>query len=127
MRLLFEAGTLIVEGPTADEDPNLPGVKFDFRTRQFRAEAIWYRTIVEHLRKNKQPYTDTARAYEPSPWRLQVAKEAFPHQVEGLKAWWEAGGRGVVVLPTGPARRTSPTWPSRRPAGPRWSSPPRST
>ena len=35
------------------------------------------------------------------PWRLQVAKEAFPHQVEGLKAWWDAGGRGVVVLPTG--------------------------
>ena len=51
--------------------------------------------------KHKQPYTDTARAYEPSPWRLQVAKEAFPHQVEGLKAWWDAGGRGVVVLPTG--------------------------
>ena len=76
-------------------------MKFDFRTRQFRAEAIWYRTIVEHLRKHKQPYTDTARAYEPSPWRLQVAKEAFPHQVEGLKAWWEQGGRGVVVLPTG--------------------------
>ena len=43
MRLLFEAGTLVVDGPTADEDPNLPGVKFDFRTRQFRAEAIWYR------------------------------------------------------------------------------------
>ena len=43
MRLLFDAGTLVVEGLTADEEPNLPGVKFDFRTRQFRAEAIWYR------------------------------------------------------------------------------------
>ncbi len=101
LRLLFEAGTLIVEGIAADAEPNLPGVKYDIRTRQFRAEAIWYRTIVEHIRKNKQPYTDAARAYEPSPWRLQVAKEAFPHQVEGLKAWWDAGGRGVVVLPTG--------------------------
>ncbi len=101
MRLLFEAGTLVVAGPTADQDPNLPGVKFDSRTRQFRAEAIWYRTIVEHIRKQKQPYTDTARAYELSPWRLQVTKEAFPHQVEGLKAWWDQGGRGVVVLPTG--------------------------
>src|SRR4029077_7093220 len=46
-------------------------------------------------------YTDDARAYEPSAWRLQVTKEAFPHQVEGLKAWWDSGGRGVVVLPTG--------------------------
>ncbi len=101
MRLLFEGGTLVVEGPGADDDPNLPGVKFDQRTRQYRAEAIWYRTIVEHVRRHKQPYTDTARAYEPSAWRLQVAKEAFPHQVEGLNAWWQAGGRGVVVLPTG--------------------------
>ena len=58
LRLLFDAGTLVVEGPSADEEPNLPGVKFDPRTRQFRAEAIWYRDIVEHLRKEKRPYTD---------------------------------------------------------------------
>jgi superfamily II DNA or RNA helicase len=101
IRLLFDAGTLTIEGPTADGDPNLPGVKFDFRTRQFRAEAIWYRSIVEHLRSHKQPYKDEARAYEPTPWRLQVTKEAFPHQVEGLDAWWQKAGRGVVVLPTG--------------------------
>ena len=49
LRLLFDAGTLVVEGPKAEEDPNLPGVKFDSRTRQFRAAAIWYRTIVEHF------------------------------------------------------------------------------
>ena len=35
------------------------------------------------------------------PWKLQVAKEAFPHQIEGLQAWWKENGRGVVVLPTG--------------------------
>jgi superfamily II DNA or RNA helicase len=101
LRLHFDAGTLVVEGPRAEDEPSLPGVKFDARTRQFRAEAIWYRTIVEHVRKNKQLYADLARAYQPSAWRLQVTKEAFPHQVEGLKAWWDAGGRGVVVLPTG--------------------------
>ncbi len=32
---------------------------------------------------------------------MRVVKEAFPHQTEGLAAWWKAGGRGVVVLPTG--------------------------
>ncbi len=101
LRLAFDEGTLVVEGPREDDEPGLPGVKFDFRTRQFRAEAIWYRTVVEQLRQQKHPYQDAARAYEPTPWRLKVAKDAFPHQVEGLKAWWEAGGRGVVVLPTG--------------------------
>ncbi len=101
LRLLFDAGTLVVEGPAPGEQPNLPGVRFDPRTNQFRAEAIWYRTIVEHLRREKKAYTDTARAYEPAHWRLQVVREAFPHQVEALKAWWDSGGRGVVVLPTG--------------------------
>ena len=101
LRLLFDGGTLIAEGISANEEPDLPGVKYDNRTRQFRAEAIWYRTIVEHIRKNKRPYTDGARAYEPAAWRLLVAKAPFPHQVEGLEAWWNTGGRGVVVLPTG--------------------------
>ncbi len=101
LRLLFDAGTLIVEGSEAGEEPGLPGVRFDARTHQLRAEAIWYRSIVEHLRREKRPYVDAARAYEPAEWRLQVTKEAFPHQIEALKAWWEQGGRGVVVLPTG--------------------------
>jgi superfamily II DNA or RNA helicase len=101
LRLLFDAGTLIVEGANKDDDPRLPGVKYDFRTKDFRAEAIWYRTLVEHIRREGIPYTDEARAYQPVPWKLQVSKGAFPHQVEGLNAWWKAGGRGVVVLPTG--------------------------
>jgi superfamily II DNA or RNA helicase len=101
LRLVFDGGTLIAEGLSANEEPDLPGVKYDNRTRQFRAEAIWYRTIVEHIRKNKRPYTDGARSYEPAAWRLLVAKAPFPHQTEGLEAWWNAGGRGVVVLPTG--------------------------
>ena len=102
IRLLFESGTLIIEGPAADADPNLPGVKFDPRTRQFRAEAIWYRSIVEHLRQHKQPYKDAARAYEP----IRVAAPGHQGSVSrtrwrGSKAWWQTGGRGVVVLPTG--------------------------
>jgi superfamily II DNA or RNA helicase len=101
LRLSFEEGTLTVEGLPADRDPALPGVKFDARTLQFRAQAIWYRTIVEHLRSSKQDYTDAARAYQPSSWRLQVTKDPFPHQVEALDAWWKERGCGVVVLPTG--------------------------
>ncbi len=101
IRLVFDAGTLIVEGLSEDDESRPPGVRYDHRTRQFRAEAIWYRTIVEQLRRGSGPIRTSARAYEPATWRLQVAKQAFPHQVEGLKAWWEAGGKGVVVLPTG--------------------------
>ena len=103
IRLRFESGTLLVDGLTeADRDtPGIPGIKFDFRTQEFRAEAIWYRTIVEHLRSRKISYIEEARAYDQTTWTLRVGKEPFPHQAEGLKAWWAAGGRGVVVLPTG--------------------------
>jgi len=103
LRLVFDRGTLVVEGPREGEESGLPGVKYDPRTKTFRAEAIWYRTLVEHIRRQKLPYTDDARGYGPSltPWKIQVAKDAFPHQTEGLDAWWKAGGRGVVVLPTG--------------------------
>jgi superfamily II DNA or RNA helicase len=101
LRLVFDQGTVLVEGLPEDAEPGLPGVKFDHRTRRFRAEAIQYRTIVQHLRDHQVPYTDDARDYEKVRWPLRVEKEAFPHQVEGLKAWLDAGKRGVVVLPTG--------------------------
>ncbi|APW61332.1 DEAD/DEAH box helicase family protein [Paludisphaera borealis] len=103
LRLVFDRGTVVVEGPKEGDDPGLPGVKFDPRSKTFRAEAIWYRTVVEHIRRQKLVYTDDARGYGPTltPWKIQVAKNAFPHQTEGLDAWWKAGGRGVVVLPTG--------------------------
>ena len=101
LRLAFDEGTVLVEGLPEDADSGLPGVKFDHRTGQFRAEAIWYRTIVQHLLDHKVPYLDNARDYDKVDWSIRVEKEAFPHQTEGLKAWWDAGKRGVVVLPTG--------------------------
>ncbi len=100
-KLVFEEGTIVVEGLAEGEDLGLPGVVFDPRAKVYRAEAIWYRKIVEHLLKEEISRDDQARAYEVIPWRFQVAKEPFPHQTEGLEAWWKAGGKGVVVLPTG--------------------------
>ncbi|WP_337174827.1 DEAD/DEAH box helicase family protein [Paludisphaera sp.] len=103
LRLVFDRGTVVVEGLAEGQEAPLPGVQFDPRTGSYRAQAIWYRPLVEYLRGRKIAYDDAARGYGPTqtPWRIQVAKEAFPHQVEGLDAWWKAGGRGVVVLPTG--------------------------
>jgi superfamily II DNA or RNA helicase len=101
LRLTFDGGTILIEGLREDDPRGLPGVRFDPRAQLFRAEAIWYRTIVEHLRGHGIAYTDDARGYDKVGWSIRVDKEPFPHQVEGLRAWWEAGQRGVVVLPTG--------------------------
>src|SRR5262249_39367707 len=92
---------LVVTGPDPEQLASLPHVQFDGRTNVHRAQAVHYRTLVEHLRREKIAYHDAARAYQPTPWSLRASRDPFPHQTEALQTWWGAGGRGVVVLPTG--------------------------
>lgn len=101
LSLSFDGGTVVVDGLGDDNALGLPGVQRDPRTGSFRAQGIWYRTIVQHLRDRRIPYTDGAREYEPSKWTIRIDKPAFPHQTEALAAWNAAGKQGVVVLPTG--------------------------
>jgi superfamily II DNA or RNA helicase len=99
--LAFDGGTLAVTGADPDRLAALPHCRHDPRTDAYRAEARHYRALVEHLRRHRVPYRDDARQYAPTPWRLRTSRDPFPHQTEALEAWWDAGGRGVVVLPTG--------------------------
>ena len=101
LRLGFDDGTLTVDGLENSDPMGLPGVQVDHRTGIFRAPAIWYREIVQNLLDRKIPFEDRARAYAKTPWPIRIDKPAFPHQREGLEAWFNAGMRGVVVLPTG--------------------------
>ena len=101
LRLSFDQGTIVVDGLPEGEEPSLPGLTFDPRIQSYRAPAIWYRAIVEHLRQHRTLIPTTPATTRRSNWSIRVAKEPFPHQTEGLKAWWKARGRGVVVLPTG--------------------------
>jgi superfamily II DNA or RNA helicase len=99
--LAFEGGTLVVTGTDAGQLASLPHCRLDPRSGVHRAEAIHYRALVEHLRQQNIPYADKARQYQLTPRSLRTSRDPFPHQLEGLSAWWNAGGRGVVVLPTG--------------------------
>ena len=99
--LRFEGGTLILDGLDEGETLGLPGLVRDPRTGGYRAEAFWYREIVQHLIDRSIPRDDRARLYGKTDWTLRQDRPAFPHQTEGLAAWTEAGHRGVVVLPTG--------------------------
>src|SRR5690606_11984650 len=96
LRLSFEGGTLLVDGLAEDGARGLPGLKHDPRTGRHRAEAIWYRNLVQHLLDHAIPFEDQARSYGKTPWPIRIDKPAFPHQTEGLAAWNQAGKRGVV-------------------------------
>src|SRR5947209_6929136 len=101
IRLAFDGGTLVVSGAEPELLAALPGCRLDPRCGTYRAEAYHYRALVESLRQRKLPYKDEARSYQPTSWRLRSERQPYPHQSEGLEAWWANGGRGVVVLPTG--------------------------
>jgi superfamily II DNA or RNA helicase len=101
IRLTFDGGTIIVVGGADEDRANLPGVSFDPRTKTERAEGRYYRAIVEYLIARKIAYEDAARDYQAVTWTLTTERTPFPHQTEAVQTWWKAGGRGVVVLPTG--------------------------
>jgi superfamily II DNA or RNA helicase len=101
IQLTFDGGTLLLGGGSAECLAGLPGSRLDPRSGGYRAEARHYRTIVEYLRHHRLAYRDEARLYQPTPWPLRTSRDPFPHQTEALEAWWNGGGRGVVVLPTG--------------------------
>ncbi len=101
IHLAFDGGTLVVSGAAQEQLLALPGCRVDARSGTIRAEARHYRALVESLRQQHIAYHDEARAYEPTAWPLRTSRDPFPHQTEALQAWWQAGGRGIVVLPTG--------------------------
>src|SRR5437879_13408636 len=105
IRLAYDGGTLLVAGAAAADLAALPSCRLDPRSGSCRAEARHYRALVEYLRKQQIPYTDEARAYQPTPWSLRTSRDPFPHQTEALEArseerrvgkecgWWRGGRR----------------------------------
>lgn len=62
--------------------------------------ALFYRDIIEYLKRSNVPYVDEALDLLPTPY-LQCKAELKAFQHDALKAWLDAGKRGTIVLPTG--------------------------
>lgn len=97
--LQFVAGSVTLPGQRDESPP--PGAVWDKRSACFRAPAVRYAEIVLWLREKGLPYDDLARDYPTLDHGARVLFEPRPYQTEALRAWQDAGGRGVVVLPTG--------------------------
>lgn len=93
--VLFDKGTLIVRG-----EVRVPYTSYDPRVKAFRAQALYYRDILEYFRRSNIYYKDEASDLVPCP-ELKGSLELRGYQNESLKRWEEAGRRGVIVLPTG--------------------------
>jgi len=98
-QLLFDRGTLLLEG--VDKLPKGLDTWFcyDPRVNAYRAPASCYSDVISQLKR------ELARNQAPR-YRLRdlgctLTMTPYPHQQEALAAWQAAKGRGVVVLPTG--------------------------
>ena len=97
--LFFDKGSLLLKNVPADL--TLPEIAWDERVNLYRAPAEAYRTIVLTLHRQKIPFNDEARAFEPLELPLAETIEPRIYQQDAVNAWWRHGRRGVVVLPTG--------------------------
>jgi superfamily II DNA or RNA helicase len=97
--LRFDRGTLLLEDFPAEEVPS--GFVYDARVGLHRAPAQRYHDVVLDLHRRGVTYDDQARAYEPLGRPHRSERTPRDYQQEAVDAWWAAGRRGTVVLPTG--------------------------
>jgi len=98
----FHRGTLLLHPPPEDKAPDnwMEFATWDDRVEKFRVPAIYYRPLMECLEADKIEITDNAKQFEPLELVPSISMPPYEHQTAALKAWKQAGRRGVVVLPT---------------------------
>ena len=98
----YEQGTVVVDGFDGVVMSKLQDwVRRDQRTLEWRAEGRHYREIALALRDSGIQWKDHARGYELLKLILKTPLTPRSHQADAMRAWTEAGRRGVVSLPTG--------------------------
>jgi len=98
--IVYEAGTLRLNGDEGAFLHNLAHCQWDARTHCYRTPGIQYARLIQQLHDQRIPYDDQARDYA----ELQVpriSQKPFPYQEEAILAWVQAKMQGVIVLPTG--------------------------
>ncbi|APS00977.1 helicase [Pajaroellobacter abortibovis] len=95
------SGTVEIQGLGRESTLLHPMCAWDARAHCHRAPAIAYVEIVRTLTKARIPFKDQARQYMEITCSTRVHRVPHPYQTEALQAWKKAGGRGILVLPTG--------------------------
>ena len=93
--LSFDRGSILIRG-----EVRVPYAAWDERVKAFRAQALYYRDIVEYLSRSGLQFEDGVQDPIACPF-LACAIKLRRYQEQALKAWDEAGRRGIIVLPTG--------------------------
>jgi superfamily II DNA or RNA helicase len=100
VRLIYEAGTLILEN--ADREFAAPSAfVWDERVLQYRAPAYLYREVVKDFIRRKIEFDDKARKYSAFDFKQKFHLEPRPYQAEAVQEWRNNERVGTIILPTG--------------------------
>jgi superfamily II DNA or RNA helicase len=95
--LSFDKGSIVVRS-----DVKVPYAVWDDRVRAFRVQALYYREIMDYLKRSDlSVIKDNVQDLPPCPNLICENIVLRGYQKRALEAWDKAGRRGVVVLPTG--------------------------
>ena len=100
MELIFDKGTIRVEGLSLEKLRSLPLIQWDPRVRFHRAPPFRYPELVSDLHRKGLPFVDRIGGWKKIE-DLNHPVELRPYQDAALAAWSAANHRGMVVLPTG--------------------------
>lgn len=103
LTIRYEQGGLVLENVVSELQGQIPEITFDKRTLQYRCPAYLYRDIILAAQNQESdgPAEDLARSYQVVTCDVKTNLIPRPHQKDALKAWVQAGQRGVISLPTG--------------------------
>jgi superfamily II DNA or RNA helicase len=93
--LRYDKGSLLIKGETGT-----PYGQWDPRVGAFRAMAMYYPEILAYFERSRLVFRDQATNPLPIP-SISCQVQLRPYQKAALDAWFDAGCRGVIVLPTG--------------------------
>ena len=101
--LRYEDGTVRIDGLDESDAAvaSLPGVAWDDRGLVARAPAHRYAELRDALRDRGVDVDDRVAVPDGERLSLSHAYDLRPYQTDAVTAWREAGGRGIVELPTG--------------------------
>ncbi|MFQ5639899.1 MAG: DEAD/DEAH box helicase [bacterium] len=100
----FHQGTLLLKNDAAARA--LDFFRWDERSQQWRAKALYYQETVRWLDNHNIEYDDSCAQYKKLRLKLNMRMSLRSYQKEALQAWRSSGYRGSVCLPTGAGK----TW-----------------
>ena len=96
--LFFDKGTIRIENSNLIQ---IPGTKYDGRTKSLRSYGLNYSEITEYLKKSDLDFVDNVADFIPSHVYRMNDLELRDYQMRALQNWEKSSMRGCVVLPTG--------------------------